>query len=143
MHIERIRIDRVFDAQPRSGDFSFDTGGRAVYGVRLPGGAIPREGATLALAFRRPGDWSSLAGWRDLDSHEVVLDDPWWRLAWGWDDVLMLLVPLLLFGALILAGPGGAMAVLLAIAGAAVYSVLRVRRHVLRVRLALSGLAPA
>lgn len=74
MHIERIHFEEVFDVAPGRGDFSFRSGGRTEYGVNLRRGTIPRAGGTYAVAFARAGDWTSVLGWRDLDSQEATLN---------------------------------------------------------------------
>lgn len=84
MHIERIRFDEVFDVQAGRGDFSFRSGGRPRYGVKLPKRVIPAPGSTFALAFDEPGDWSSIIASRDLASIEVVLTRPTWSAVLGW-----------------------------------------------------------
>lgn len=134
MHIERIRFDRIFDAEPRGGDFSFASGGKSTYGVRLPGRAIPREGAVLALAFARPGDWSSVLGWRDLATREVELGHPWWELLWYELDMLWLLVPFVLVGGMVAAGGPGLLAAAALAAAVATLLVVRVARRNRRLR---------
>ena len=126
MHIERIRFDEIFDVAVGRGDFSFRSNGRTEYGVNLQGEVIPRAGATFALAFARPGDWSTVLGWRDLESLTVTLKHPVWSsLVAGMSDVI-LLGPLFVAGALLLAGPGTAVAVSLVAAGVACYKTFRV-----------------
>lgn len=71
MQIERIHFEEVFDVA--AGDFSFRSEGRTHYGVSLGHGTIPEAGAAYAVAFGRPGDWSSVLGWRDLGSPAVTL----------------------------------------------------------------------
>lgn len=87
MHIERIRFDKVFDVQPFHGQFSYASADAVTYSVHLPGRVIPREGATWAVAFERPGDWSTLLGWRDLAAQRTTLTNQMWHLlleqAWG------------------------------------------------------------
>lgn len=75
MHIERIHFEEVFDVASGRGDFSFRSGGRTEYGVNPRRGTIPRAGAAYAVAFGRAGDWSSVLGWRDLASQEVMLNN--------------------------------------------------------------------
>lgn len=141
MHIERIRIDRVFDAQAR-GAFSFYSGGSVTYGVELPGNIVPRAGAVLVVAFARPGDWSSVLGWRDAAGGKVVLNTPWSRLAWTELDLVWVLAPLLLVLGLVLGGTAGGLAALAAVAGAAGWLVARVWRRNREVRAALGDAAP-
>lgn len=137
MHIERIRIDRVFDAQAR-GAFSFCSGGSVTYGVELPGKIVPRSGAVLVVAFARPGDWSSVLGWRDAAGGKVVLDDRWWIEL----DLVYTLAPLPLVAGLVLGGAAGGLAALVAVAAAVAWLVAWVVRRNRRVRAALLG-APA
>lgn len=81
MHIEQISFDRVFDGQALTGSFSFERGGWPVYGVSVPGMAIPTEGATYAVAFAEPGNWEKVLGWRDLSTPTVYLRETTWQFA--------------------------------------------------------------
>lgn len=73
MHVERVRFDRVFDVRQRLGEFSFEDGGRPVYGVSALGLGIPHEGATYAVAFHERGNWETVLGWRDLSTSKLTL----------------------------------------------------------------------
>lgn len=86
MHLQRIHFDKVFDVQSRIGMFSFTSGDAVTYGVHLPTGTIPQQGATWVVAFKEPGNWSTLLGWRDLAAqrttltykiHHVLLGEAW------------------------------------------------------------------
>lgn len=127
MHIEMIRFDTVFDVVERSGTFSFKSGGRTEYGVRLQNHAIPRQGAPYAVAFAERGNWQSVMGWRDLASGDAVLAQStmsfqFWVLGdlivYGW---------LFCAGLLLVAG-GVALAVLALVAPAAWAVFLLMRR---------------
>lgn len=137
MHIERIRIDRVFDARER-GAFSFDSGGALVYGVALPGKVVPKAGTVLVVAFARPGDWASVLGWRDAAGGAVVLSHRWWSEL----DTLCYLAPLALAAGVALGGAVGGIAALVAVLVAVVWLVAWMVRRNRRVRAALLG-APA
>lgn len=73
MHLQRIHFDKVFDVQPHVGLFSFASAGKPTYGVNLRDCTIPNEGATWIVAFSKPGDWSTLLGWRDLAAGRTTL----------------------------------------------------------------------
>ena len=73
MHIQRIRFDRVFDIQPALGLFSFASADTVTYGVNVPDHTIPEAGATWAVAFGQPGEWSTVYGWRDLAAQRLTL----------------------------------------------------------------------
>lgn len=144
MHVECIRFDEVFDAPARTGAFSFRSGGRATYGVTLPGRAIPAAGTTLAVAFARPGDWAGVLGVRDLATGRIVLHAPAWlvtldRLCDAW-----LIGPALLALGLVASGPAGAAAALALLTGVAGWLLVRAVRANRQVRDALgaAGTAP-
>ncbi|WP_306397425.1 hypothetical protein [Telluria beijingensis] len=80
MHVERVRFDRVFDVRERLEEFSFEDGGRPVYGVRALGLGIPREGAIYAVVFLEPGNWETVVGWRDLTTARVELRRSNWTV---------------------------------------------------------------
>lgn len=110
MHIERIRFDEVFDVQAGRGDFSFRSGGRPRYGVNLQNRVIPAPGSTFALAFDKPGDWSSIIASRDLASNEVVLTWPTWvSLLVRIGDFYFYCLPVIL-ASLVLGGPWAGLA---------------------------------
>jgi len=139
MHIERVRFDRVFDTQPRGGAFSFDSAGKTVYGVALPGRRIPREGATLALVLAQAGNWQSVLGWRDLGTQETALADSVLGIVVASLDSLWYLTPLLVAGGFLLAGPAGALACLALAAAGVSWLVARGLRRRRRVRAALAA----
>lgn len=70
-HIEQVCFERVFDAPGRTGNFSFEAGGKRQYGVILHGGEVPREGARVAVALAKPGNWQTIRAWRDLSTPDV------------------------------------------------------------------------
>jgi len=89
MHIECVRFDKVFDVQPHARVFSFSSAGKSRYAVELPGGMVPPEGATYAVALARPDDWSRVPGWREIGTQTVFLPRHTWlvrsvfiELAW-------------------------------------------------------------
>lgn len=94
MLIEKIHFDEVFDVQALRGDFSFSTRGRPCYGVNLGNKVIPRPGATFAVAFVKPDDWSTVLAWRDLASKKVRFKQP------SWAALLLAASDLILFGPL-------------------------------------------
>lgn len=131
MHIERIRFDRVFDIQPHHGVFSFASADQVTYGVHVPGRTIPREGAVWAVAFERPGDWSTLLGWRDMAAQRTRLTYQVRHLlvdqAWG---VYWFAIPALALGLYV----GGLWAAAAIVAAAAAGGVWMLRHVVLRNR---------
>lgn len=139
MHIERIRFDRVFDAQPRGGAFSFASAGKTVYGVALPGRRIPREGATLALVLAQAGNWQSVLGWRDLGTQETAVAGSTLGIVVDSLDPLCYLTPFLIAGGFLLAGVAGALGGL-TVAGAGVaWLAARGLQRRRRVRAALAA----
>lgn len=137
MHIERIHIERVFDAQAH-GTFSFESGGATFYGARLPGRIVPRAGTTLLLALARPGDWSSVLGWRDAADGRIVLNHPWWNLLCLELELTWWVAPLLLVGGLALGGATGILLALALVAAAACMLVIWTWRRTRHVRAALA-----
>ena len=141
MHIERITFDRVFDAVESIGDFSFDSAGRRVFAARFGPGVVPRQGATYAIAFSRPGDWGTVLGWRDLATPTVLLRerarDPFWLdIAINFDIVIVVavIVPVLI---LVLLGPVAGCAAIATLLGL-VYALVRSagrRKDAVRARL--------
>lgn len=136
MHIERIRFERVFDIQPGLGMFSFASAGAVTYSVHLPGRTIPREGATWAVAFGQPGDWSTLLGWRDLAAQRTTLAYRLHHVLSDIDLVYWLGLPLLVFSTLV-GGPWAVLAVGLAAAACGAWWLGHVVRRNRRVRAAL------
>jgi hypothetical protein len=108
MYIKKIQFEKIFDVAARRGDFSFKSGDQSCYGINLRRGVIPREDTPYAVAFADPNDWSSMLGWRDLETGAVSLNHSVWNSLWiGMADLYMLL-PLafgfgLYFGGLTLA----------------------------------------
>jgi hypothetical protein len=70
VHLEMVRLDRVFDVQryetdqsgPRRTAFSFEHAGRKVYGVTVPGWPLLHEGQRFTAALAEPGNWQSFLG---------------------------------------------------------------------------------
>ena len=139
--IVQLRFDRVFDVQGAT--FSFESGGKKHYSVSFIDGPAPREGSRYAIALAREGDWSKVAGWRDLSTPNVVLTQSPWDVAreqaWG----LYWFGPLFIGGALLMLGGWAALAVLLAFVWASVYFVRRARRRNRLIDQALRAIAPA
>lgn len=125
MHIETVQFDDVFDVAPRGGHFSFRSRGRTQYGVRLENGVVPGKGATFAVAFDRPGEWSTVLGWRDLASGDVRLARPDWTLWLGTLTDLLTFGVFFVVGGLLLGGVG----VALAVAAAFLYPAVRQMRR--------------
>jgi len=125
MHVETVQFDDVFDVAPRGGDFSFRSGGKTQYGVKLENGMIPGKGATFAVAFDCPGQWSTVLGWRDLASGDVRLARPGWTLWLGTLSDLPTFGVFVVVGGLLLGGVG----VALAVAAACQYPAARQMRR--------------
>ncbi len=98
MQIEEIHFEEVFDVQALRGDFSFSMRGRPCYGVNLGNEVVPCQGARFAVAFVKPGDWSTVLAWRDLASKTVKFKQP------SWAALLLAASDLILFGPLFIAG---------------------------------------
>lgn len=129
MHIQRIRFDRVFDVQQRLGLFSFVSADGVTYSVHLPGRVIPREGATWAVAFGQPGDWSSLLGWRDLARQRTTLNYRLADLLFNIDLLWWTAVPVFVLCCW-LGGPLAALAMVLAATAGGAWRLRHiVRRH--------------
>ena len=79
MHIETVRIDRIFDVQ--GGMFSVEVGGKRHYSVVFDHESVPCAGDTCAVALDEPGNWQTIAGWRNLDSGKVGLRPGAWAVA--------------------------------------------------------------
>lgn len=133
MHIETVQFDDVFDVAPHGGHFSFRSRGKTQYGVKLENGVIPRKGATFAVAFDRPGQWSTVLGWRDLASGDVRLAHPGWTLWLGSLSDLLTFGIFFVVGGLLLGGIG----VALAVAAAFLYPATRQMRRNRAVKRAL------
>jgi hypothetical protein len=129
MHVETIRFDEVFDVVERSGTFSFKTGGRPEYGVRLQNHAIARQGATYAVAFAERGNWATVMGWRDLASGDVVLARPTMSGGFGF----YVMSDLIIYGWLFITGTllvaGGVVLALLALVLPVAGMALLLMRH--------------
>jgi hypothetical protein len=139
MHVECIRFDEVFDAPARTGAFSFRSGGRATYGITLPGRAIPRAGTALAVAFARPGDWAGVLGVRDLATGRVLLRAPAWLVTLDTLCDAWLLGPALLALGLAAGGLAGAAIALALLTGAAGWLLVRAVRANRQIRAALGA----
>jgi len=121
MHVEKIHFDEVFDAVAEDGNFSFRSHGRTHYGVKLQKHVIPRAGSTFAIAFAEPGNWSTVLGWRDLASTDVVFARPasFW-LYFAVSDIVMYAL-FVVVGGYLYAGAGGTLAVTVVCACIAFY----------------------
>lgn len=132
MHIEQLRFDEVFDVQPARGDFSFRSGGRPVYGVRLGKGCVPAAGSRYAVAFEQAGDWDTVLAWRELGTQVVRFREPGWALTLMFFMDFIWFVPFVGGAGLLFGGPGTALAMagafLLLVALGAAWGVRRGRR---------------
>ncbi|MGB9110344.1 MAG: hypothetical protein WCC39_16780 [Telluria sp.] len=142
VHVEKIRFDEVFDVVAHRGSFSFRSGNRTHYGARLQNHLIPRPGATFAIAFAEPDQWSTVLGWRELASAEVTLARPAWHaLLLGLGDIACVGMVLIAAG-LLLAGAFGALAAMLALACMTLFQYWRARRRNGAVEQALLVISP-
>ena len=108
MHIKTVRFERVFDVQ--SGTFSFEADGKRQFGVVFDHKIVPDMGATFAVALDEPGNWQTVAGWRDLSTVTVWLKRSAWDVAIGLlFDFCFVLIPIPVL-ALVLGGPWAALA---------------------------------
>lgn len=137
MHVEKICFDEVFDVVAHRGSFSFRSGNRTHYAARLRHHVIPRPGSTFAIAFAEPGKWSTVVGWRELASPDVTLAYPaWLALLLGLGDIVGAGMVLIAAG-LLLAGAGGAVVAMLALACMALFQFWLSRRRNQAVKQAL------
>lgn len=144
MHVEQVHFDEVFDTQPLRGDFSFKSRGRIQYGVNLRSGVIPRDGATWAVAFAEPGDWSTVIGWRNLALPAVTLRQSTWSYVFSEMSMIFLLGPAFIAAGLGFGGPGTALvvsAIVAILVGSGVYRVAARNRRVRQALLAVEDSA--
>lgn len=141
MHVERVQFDEVFDVAASRGCFSFRNAGRTEYGIRLEDGTIPRNGATFAIAFAEPGNWTTVLGWRDLAMPSVTLSYPVPTFLLTQSFEIMLYGPFLVAGALVVGSPGLALAVAALIFGIAFFRSARRMRCNRAVKRALRTVA--
>jgi hypothetical protein len=123
MHVEKIRFDEVFDVVAEDGNFSFRSQGHTHYGVKLQKQLIPHEGSTYAIAFAKPGDWTTVLGWRDIASTEVMFAQRasfWWHFALT--DIVMYAL-FFIVGGLLLSGAAGTWVVVVACVGMASHQI--------------------
>lgn len=131
MHLEQIRFDEIFDVAACRGDFGFRSAGQVHYGVQLQGGALPRAGESLVLAFAEAGNWGTVLGWRTLADSAVTLAHPTWPFVAAQALGTLLYAPFFVGGGLLFGGPWAAAAAAALIAGIACY---RIGRHARRNR---------
>ena len=78
MPIITVRLDRVFDVvqlryqEDQCTLFSIEYGGRAHYGVTLPGIHEFQDGMVVTAFLERDGDWQSMTAWRNHATGEIV-----------------------------------------------------------------------
>jgi len=143
MHIETVRFERVFDVQ--SGTFSFEADGKREFSVIFDHKSVPDAGSTFAVVLDEPGNWQTVAGWRDLSMLSVGLKRSAWAIA---IDLLLdfyfVLLPIPVL-ALVLGGPWAALGTFgLMVLGACamVVGAARHNRQIQRALLAVSPLPP-
>lgn len=112
MHIEDVHFDEVFDAQPGTGDFSFRSGGRTNYAVKLRRRLVPQAGSRYLVAFGEAGNWSTVLGWLDPRTARTTLKTPTWLALLDEFGMLVWFAPFFLAGALLFGGVDAALAVL-------------------------------
>ncbi|MGK5026180.1 hypothetical protein [Janthinobacterium sp. RB2R34] len=78
MHPATVTIDRVFSVERLSGrgrkttNFGFASGASRHYSLWLPGWPAIEAGMEVTAILEKEGDWSTLRGWVDHGSGEVV-----------------------------------------------------------------------
>lgn len=79
MPLVTVRLDRVFDvvysSQKNNGhmtNFSIECDGHRHFALVLPGRLTFRDGMTVTAFLERENDWSTLQGWRDHATNEVI-----------------------------------------------------------------------
>lgn len=141
--IQQVCFDRVFDAQPDSGDFSFESAGKRQFGVRLAPGHIPRAGATYAVALRAKDDWQKIIGWRDLSTPHVTLMQSTWDVLCGEMYILYMAGPGFIAAALVFFGGWAMLAALLLLLCLAAWTIRWAARRNRLVEQALREVPPA
>ena len=143
MYIETVRFERVFDVQ--SGTFSFEAGGKRQFSVIFDHHAVPAAGASFAVVLDEPGNWQTVAGWRDLSTVTVGLKRSAWDIAIGLlFDFYFVLIPIPVL-ALLLGGPWaglGALGLMVLGACAIVVGSARHNRQITRALLAVPPSSP-
>ena len=78
MYQATVTIDRVFSVAYRWGnpgprtEFGFASGNKRYYGLELPGKPAIEAGMQVTAILEKEGDWSSLQGWFNHTTGEVV-----------------------------------------------------------------------
>lgn len=85
MPLVTVRLDRVFDVVHTSAQekaitlLSIETGGRAHYGLELPGKQTFQDGIVVTALLERDGDWGSILAWRDHATGNIVRRSSLWE----------------------------------------------------------------
>lgn len=78
MYPATVTIDRVFSVAYRWGnpgprtEFGFASGNKRYYGLELPGKPAIEAGMQVTAILEKEGDWSSLQGWLNHTTGELV-----------------------------------------------------------------------
>ena len=78
MYPVTVTIDRVFSVAYRWGnpgprtEFGFSSGNKRYYGLELPGKPAIEAGMQVTAILEKEGDWSSLQGWFNHTTGELV-----------------------------------------------------------------------
>ncbi|MGF6273097.1 hypothetical protein ABIB38_001455 [Massilia sp. UYP11] len=127
-HLEQVCFERIFDAPGRTGYFSFEAAGKRQYGVMLPDGEVPREGAHYAVVLAEKDNWQAIMAWRDLSTPHVYIRETAWQVVRNYAWLGYVGMPAVLGVTLVAFGGWAALAVLaLMLWGGAAYL-----RHVIR-----------
>lgn len=79
MPLATVRFSRVFDVVRMSNrgdqwtDFSFDADIGTRYGARIPGHPVIEPGMQVTAYLDKVDDWTTIVGWRDHATGEVVM----------------------------------------------------------------------
>ena len=76
LHIHRNPASR---STPKHTVFSFMSSFKYTPYVTVPGFPRLEPGMRVAAAFRDPGNWKTLVGWRDLDTGDLVAPEYFWH----------------------------------------------------------------
>lgn len=127
-HLERVCFERIFDAPGRTGHFSFEAAGKRQFGVMLPEGDVPREGAHYAVILAEKGNWQAVMAWRDLSTPHVYIRETAWQVVGQYAWLAYFGMPAVLGVTFVAFGGWAALAVL----GLTVWGGVAYLRHVIR-----------
>ncbi|MCE3605922.1 hypothetical protein LXA47_20270 [Massilia sp. P8910] len=102
MQLVTVRLDRIFDVVHGKHEkkavtfFGFEYGRKKVFGVIGPGRQHLQAGAVLTACLGKENDWTTLAGWYNHSTGEVVVESAGYGLFSVIIESAVAAVPLLL-----------------------------------------------